>query len=323
MPTVAYGATEGRDTFQSDVAHTAARPWTTTPSPGGRPLGFTVIGDNTAFARPGVFDQAMVQVSWLRPDFVLSVGDLIEGYHEDPAMIAQQWAAVERSIAKLNCPFVYCVGNHDVNNNATVEAWRQRRGPTYYSFTYKKALFVVLCTEDPPIPIAQRAIAPYYSMVDHMKADPVKAMKDMDEFIASPEIASAKETANVVNISDRQVAWFRHTLDRNPNPRWIFVVMHKPAWKLQSKEFAKIRAMLTGRPHTVIAGHTHYFTHEVFDGHDYINMATCGGIRSRPGPGNIDHVINVTLTSAGPLYANMRLNGLMNVAGETGQTLPY
>ena len=52
-------------------------------------------------------------------------------------------------------------------------------------------------------------------------------------------------------------------------------------------------------------------------------MATCGGIRQRPGPGNIDHVINVTLTSAGLLYANMRLNGLMNAAGQAGQTLAY
>ena len=51
--------------------------------------------------------------------------------------------------------------------------------------------------------------------------------------------------------------------------------------------------------------------------------ATCGGIRQRPGPGNIDHIINVTLTQGGPLYANMRLAGLMNLAGQTGQTLAY
>jgi UDP-2,3-diacylglucosamine pyrophosphatase LpxH len=323
LPAASYAATEDVGSFRSDVAPTGALPWTTAPTIADRPLGFTVIGDNTAFARPGVFDQAMVQVSWLRPDFVMSVGDLIEGYHDDRATIARQWDDAERSIAKLQCPFCFCVGNHDINNDATFEAWRQRRGPTYYSFTYKNALFVVLNTEDPPISIDAKAVAPYYSMVELMKVDPEKAMKDMNAFIALPELASARETSNVVHISDRQLAWVRDTLARNPNPQWTFVVMHKPGWKLQSKEFVEIQAMLSGRPHTVIAGHTHYFTHEVFEGHDYINMATCGGIRSRPGPGNIDHVVNVTLTQNGPLYANMRLTGLMNVAGETGQTLAY
>jgi hypothetical protein len=52
-------------------------------------------------------------------------------------------------------------------------------------------------------------------------------------------------------------------------------------------------------------------------------MATCGGIGQRPGPGNLDHIVNVTMTNDGPLYANMRLTGLMDVAGNTGQTLAY
>ena len=38
-----------------------------------------------------VFDQAMTQVSWLRPDFALSVGDVIEGYSDDRALIEKQW----------------------------------------------------------------------------------------------------------------------------------------------------------------------------------------------------------------------------------------
>lgn len=288
-----------------------------------RPLGFTIIGDNTAFARPGVFDRAMVQVSWLRPDFVMSVGDIIEGYHEDQTVIDQQWNEAERSIAKLGCPFVCCCGNHDVNNEATARAWRDRRGPTYYSFTYKKALFLVLSTEDPFIRIPQNVVAPYFAMVDLMNKDPEKAMKDMDGFIALPEIASAKDSGNIVNISDGQVAWVEATLARHPDPQWIFVLLHKPAWKSADKQFTRIQGMLAGRNYTVIAGHTHYFSHEAIDGHDYINMATCGGIRQRPGPGNIDHIINVTMTESGPLYVNLRLNGLLDLDGKSGQTLAY
>jgi hypothetical protein len=321
LPTAALAASG--DDFRSDVTPNGGHPWTTPPDAAGRPLGFTLIGDNTAYARPGVFDQAMTQVSWLRPDFALSVGDVIEGYSDDRALIEKQWNDAERSIAKLNCPFVYCVGNHDLNNPATVDAWLARRGPTYYSFTFKRALFLILNTEDPPIALDAGTIPAYYSMVQIMNADPDRAMREMNSFVATPEIAHAIGLTNPVKISDKQVNWVRDTLARNPKPQWTFLVMHKPAWKSQDPQFAKIQEMLASRPHTVIGGHTHYFTHEIVDGHDYINMATCGGIRARPGPGNIDHVINVTLTPNGPLYANIRLVGLMDVAGETGQVRAY
>ncbi len=324
LPSVALSSETGAEgeAFASDVPN-GAFPWTMTPDLTNRPLGFTIVGDNTAFGRPGVFDRAMEQVSWLKPDFVLSVGDIIEGYHEEQAVIDQQWNEVERSIAKLGCPFFCCCGNHDINNEATARAWRDRRGPTYYSFTYKKALFLVLSTEDPFIRIPDKTIAPYYEMVDLLKKDPQKAMKDMNSFIALPEIAAAKDSGNVVNISDRQVGWVAETLKNHPNPAWTFVVLHKPAWKSADKQFARIQGMLAGRNYTVIAGHTHYFTHENIEGHDYINMATCGGIRQRPGPGNIDHVVNVTMTERGPSYVNLRLNGLLDLNGDSGQPLAY
>lgn len=41
------------------------------------------------------------------------------------------------------------------------------------------------------------------------------------------------------------------------------------------------------------------------------------------GLGAMDHTMIVTLTRNGPLYANTRFNGLMNVAGETGQVRAY
>lgn len=323
LPSAALAA--GDDAaFHADVAPGGVHPWTAVPGGESRPLGFTIVGDNTAYARPGVFDQAMVQVSWLQPDFVLSVGDLIEGYSDDRALIEKQWDVAERSVAKTKCPFVYCVGNHDLNNPATVDAWSARRGPTYYSFTYKNALFIVLNTEDPPISLDTKGgVAAYYSMVELMNADPDRAMAGMNDFVKTPEIAEAIRLTNPAHISEKQVNWVRDVLRRTPKPHWTFVVMHKPAWKSNDPQFAKIQEMLSGRDATVIGGHTHYFTHELIDGHDYINMATCGGIRSRPGPGNIDHVVNVTLTPAGPLYANIRLIGLMDQAGATGQIRAY
>ena len=46
-------------------------------------------------------------------------------------------------------------------------------------------------------------------------------------------------------------------------------------------------------------------------------------MRHRDGAGTMDHALMVTLTPTGPVYANTRLNGLMDIAGETGQVRAY
>jgi hypothetical protein len=314
--------------FQVDSRIDGAKPWTGVPGTGAAPLRFAVIGDNTGLARPGVFDQAMTQISWLKPDFVLSVGDLIEGYTDDKALIAQQWEAVERSIAKVGVPFIYTPGNHDMDNEETHAAWVERRGPGYYAFRYKGALFLILNTEDPVTPMEAKLAKQMYSMVDLMAKDPDKADRVIVDYMNQMKGKNMTKSggyaeADHVNISDKQLAFIRDTLARNPHPAWTFVVMHKPAWKMASPAFAKIQAMLGTRNYTVFAGHTHYFTHDVLDGHDLINMGTTGGIRQQDGPGTMDHTMLVTLGPNGPSFANTRLNGLMNVAGDTGQVRAY
>jgi UDP-2,3-diacylglucosamine pyrophosphatase LpxH len=324
LPGLAHAAAPA-DAFHTDVAAAGPHPWTHPLVGSAGPLRFAVVGDNTGVAKPGVFDQAMTQIAWLRPDFVLSVGDLIEGYTDDRAEIARQWTAVDASIAKLGCPFVFTVGNHDVDNAETLDAWRERRGRGYYHFLYKGALFIILNTEETPTPMSAKAAAGFYERVRAMQADPEKYEKDTEEHLAGSAANEASPYASleVVNLGDEQLGWAQKVLARYPNPRWTFVSIHKPAWKMHSASFAKIQAMLAGRPHSVFAGHTHYFTHELFGGHDYINMGSTGGVRHRDGAGTMDHVLVVTLTKDGPIYANTRLNGLMNVAGETGQVRAY
>jgi 3',5'-cyclic AMP phosphodiesterase CpdA len=314
--------------FRSNLSGPGPKPWTAVPPDNGGPLRFAVIGDNTGIAKPGVFDQAMRQIGWLEPDFILSVGDLIEGYSEDRTEIARQWAAIDASIARSGRPFLFAAGNHDVDNAETLDAWRERRGAGYYAFTYKGALFLILNSEDTPTPMALETAKHFYSLVDLMRTDPDRAEKEAVERIAASATGergehSAYANLEVVNLGDRQLSFARDTLARYPHVHWTFVVVHKPAWKMASESFAKVQAMLKGRPHTVFAGHTHYFTHETIDGADYINMASTGGVRHKNGPGTMDHTMVVTLGPEGPLYANTRLTGLMDVAGETGQVRAY
>ena len=45
---------------------------------------FVVVSDRTGGHQPGAWAQAVEQINRLKPDFVVSIGDLIEGYTAQP-----------------------------------------------------------------------------------------------------------------------------------------------------------------------------------------------------------------------------------------------
>ncbi|TFG92422.1 MAG: metallophosphoesterase, partial [Myxococcales bacterium] len=48
-----------------------------------------MVTDRTGGPRDGIFESAMPRINLVRPEFVVSVGDLIEGYTDDPAVIGK------------------------------------------------------------------------------------------------------------------------------------------------------------------------------------------------------------------------------------------
>ena len=52
---------------------------------------FAVISDNTGGMRPGIIEAAVEKLNLLQPEFVMSVGDLIEGYTEDLNRLVYEW----------------------------------------------------------------------------------------------------------------------------------------------------------------------------------------------------------------------------------------
>ena len=66
---------------------------------------FVVVTDRTGEHREHVFRDAMPKVNLLRPAFVMSVGDLIEGYTEDERELAAQWDEFEGFTSTLRMPF--------------------------------------------------------------------------------------------------------------------------------------------------------------------------------------------------------------------------
>ena len=305
---------EGTSVFHFDEsAVSEATPWTSVDfNDSSENFRFAVIGDRTGGAdHRGIFDRAMDQLNLLQPDFVINVGDLVEGYSQDPTKLAAQWDQVDHMLSKLEMPFFRTVGNHDLSNDTMVGVWRTRHGPTYYHFVYRDALFLVLNSEDPPR-AAPADIEERIELYNSLQAeDPERAKEMLDGFMETV----ASYLGKPANFSDEQVAYVEKTLAKHPEVRWTFVFLHEPAWKNPSEKFLAIESLLQDRSYTFVAGHLHYYDiHERF-GRDYITMGPAGASFHKNGPGNVDHILWVTMTQGGPRIGQITLDGIYDRAG--------
>jgi hypothetical protein len=109
---------------------------------------FAIMSDRTGGMIPGVFKKAVNKVNLMQPEFVLSVGDLIDGYTEDSTVWNAQWDEFESIVDKLEMPFYFVPGNHDISNSGLLKEWKRRLGAPYWYFIYKDVMFLALHTED-------------------------------------------------------------------------------------------------------------------------------------------------------------------------------
>ena len=268
---------------------------------------FVIVGDRTGGRRPDVFRHAMKQINWLQPEFVLSVGDLIEGYRNDESELAREWDEVDAMVETLQMPFYYTVGNHDIGNEVMRNVWHERYGPDYYHFRYRDVLFVSLNTEDPPVILPTDILARQAEIAQMMDSEPEETQRRIvDSRPTGPPLLPEQSAA----ISDAQLRFVENALHDNADVRWTIVLMHKPAWTYAGTQFERIETLLADRPYTMVAGHNHYYDYSQRGGRDHIVMATTGGIWLSGGPGSIDHLLWVTMTDQGPIFANIELNGL-------------
>ena len=300
--------------YDSEVL-TGAKPWTSEDfnnSP--ENFQFLVVGDGTGGANvEGTFDLAADQIRLLQPEFVINVGDLIEGYSDDPAELNAEWDEVDARLEKMGVPFFRTPGNHDIANSVAQEVWRERFGATYYSFVYGNTLFLVLDSEDPPreAPEGMKEKLDLYNRLQ--TEDPEQAQAMLAEFMSDESVVAG--LAVPVEFNQAQTEFIRAALDQNPDVRWTFLFLHEPAWENPSDSFKVIQEMLKGRDHTFLAGHLHYYDYDNIDGYEHITMGPAGASFHHEGPGNVDHVMWVTMTEDGPEIANIALKGVFDRKG--------
>ncbi|MBM3725097.1 MAG: hypothetical protein FJW40_06705 [Acidobacteria bacterium] len=105
---------------------------------------FSIIGDRTGGATHQIYGRVWREVDLLHPDFVITVGDSIEGGNDERA--PAEWAELQNLWRRYaHYPLYFTAGNHDLWNESSLKLYEAQTGrPTMYSFDYQEAHFTVL-----------------------------------------------------------------------------------------------------------------------------------------------------------------------------------
>ena len=116
-------------------------------------------------------------------------------------------------------------------------------------------------------------------------------------------------------MSNDQYEYYKSILERYPEVRWTFVLMHKPMWlREDEKGLEKLESLLQGRPYTVINGHFHSFSHRIRKDRDYIMLGTTGGSQFEHDSMSFDHITLVRMEEK-PVITHLKMNGILDETG--------
>ncbi len=200
---------------------------------------FVILSDRTGRHIPGLWAQAVKETNRLKPDFVMFIGDLIEGYTNDEKKIRRQWTHIDAITQRLDAPFFYCPGNHDVMPDACRKIYTQLHGvngKAWYSFDYRRCHFLIADSS---------------------------AMIGKDKKLAEEQWAwLKKDLAGANKVCEHVFVFIHHPM---------FSGKSRPHWK-------RLRAMLDAEKTTVFSGHWHTLSYGLQDGVSYyVLSATAGG----------------------------------------------
>ena len=268
---------------------------------------FAVHSDLTGGERDGIYSIAIAQLNLLRPEFIINVGDLIEGSN-DVAELDRQWDSFDERANRAMAPVFYVGGNHDRTGVVMQEVWERRLGPGYFHFRYKDVLFLVLDTED-NTPERMREI---HEMREY--ALTFARAGEWDKFRETPYAQMPENQGG--NIGPVQSQYMIDAISANADVRHTFLFMHKAPWLREDiTTFVEIENALSGKSYTVFHGHVHAYQYQQRNGNDYIRLATTGGAQLPANGRSMDHVTLVTVDDNGVDIANLVLDGILDKTG--------
>lgn len=217
---------------------------------------FGVFGDRTGGPVRGVsiLADAVYDINLFEPDFVMTVGDLVQGYNDTPLWL-RQMREYKGIMDELLCPWFPVSGNHDIywRGDGPRPAGEHEKnyemhfGPLWYAFEHKNSWFIALYSDE---------------------GNP----KTGEKSISKP--ASQR-------MSREQFDWLKGILAKAKDADHIFLFLHHPRWTggRYGDDWDKVHEALidAGNVTAVFAGHIHRMRSDERDGIKYITLATTGG----------------------------------------------
>lgn len=209
---------------------------------------FAILGDKTTggvFNWP-IFDRAVEEINLLQPDFVIMVGDMIQGVTTDTTFINEMWKEFKSHAEKLHVPLYVLPGNHDISNEVMYDYWNKKIGLRYYSFVHNNSLFMLLNTEE------------------YKKTKDGELGKAQIDFIK--EQLEANSNVNHTFIFLHRPIWYKQDSKHGGFEEWH-----------------RIAPWINDRDVTVFAGHWHNLVYNEKEGNRHIVLSATGGeLKEKP-----------------------------------------